>query len=127
MPAVLLRSLALLREPVPSAGKQMLLLAQAVLGNRLLWAWNIPWSGIVISVDPHSAGLSPKVYRKSFRLNSTHGHEGGNIVSLVSTDCIKVYEGVQHCHNVRRRLGQAKGGGPSGWECCWQFGALGHA
>lgn len=45
--------------------------------------------------------LPLQVYRKSFRLNSTHGHEGGSIVSLVSTDCIKVYEGVQHCHNVR--------------------------
>jgi hypothetical protein len=44
--------------------------------------------------------ISTQVYRKSFRLNSTHGHEGGNIVSLVSTDCIKLYEGVQHCHNV---------------------------
>ena len=41
-----------------------------------------------------------QVYRKSFRLNSTHGHGGGNVVSLVSTDCIKVYEGVQHFHNV---------------------------
>ncbi|KAI8465820.1 MAG: putative ABC transporter [Monoraphidium minutum] len=46
------------------------------------------------------AALITAVYRKSFRLNSTHGHDGGNIVSLVSTDCIKVYEGVQHCHNV---------------------------
>ncbi|KIY99894.1 ABC transporter, multidrug resistance associated protein [Monoraphidium neglectum] len=46
------------------------------------------------------AALITAVYRKSFRLNSTHGHEGGNIVSLVSTDCIKLYEGVQHCHNV---------------------------
>jgi hypothetical protein len=42
-----------------------------------------------------------QVYRKAFRLNSAHGHEGGaNVVSLVSTDCIKIYEGVQHCHNV---------------------------
>jgi len=46
------------------------------------------------------AALMTAVYRKSFRLNETHGHNGGNIVSLVSTDCIKIYEGVQHCHNV---------------------------
>ena len=43
---------------------------------------------------------APQVYRKACRLNGVHGHEGGNIVSLVSTDCLKIYEGVQHCHNV---------------------------
>jgi hypothetical protein len=43
---------------------------------------------------------SHQVYRKSFRLNAAHGRDGGNVVSLVSTDCTKVYEGVQHFHNV---------------------------
>lgn len=46
------------------------------------------------------AALITALYRKSFRLNSAHGHGAGNVVSLVSTDCVKVYEGVQHCHNV---------------------------
>ena len=40
------------------------------------------------------------IYRKSFKINSTHNNDTGNIVSLVSSDCIKVYEGVQHVHNV---------------------------
>jgi hypothetical protein len=46
------------------------------------------------------AALITNIFRKSFRLNQTHNDESGNIVSLVSTDCIKVYEGVQHAHNV---------------------------
>jgi hypothetical protein len=46
------------------------------------------------------AALITCIYRKSFKINSTHNNDTGNIVSLVSTDCIKVYEGVQHVHNV---------------------------
>lgn len=46
------------------------------------------------------AALITAVYRKSFRLQSAHNNGGGNVVSLVSTDCIKMYEGVQHFHNV---------------------------
>ena len=35
-------------------------------------------------------------------LDSAHssGDGTGNVVSLVATDCIKMYEGVQHFHNV---------------------------
>ncbi len=40
------------------------------------------------------------VYRKTFRLNSASADNSGSIVSLVSTDCAKLYEGVQHLHNV---------------------------
>lgn len=46
------------------------------------------------------AALMTAIYRKSFRLQDTHNTDAGNIVSLVSTDCIKMYEGVQHFHNV---------------------------
>lgn len=46
------------------------------------------------------AALITAVYRKSFRLQSAQNNGGGNVVSLVSTDCIKMYEGVQHFHNV---------------------------
>jgi hypothetical protein len=50
------------------------------------------------------AALITAVYRKSFRLQSAHNNGAGNVVSLVSTDCIKMYEGVQHFHNVSMRL-----------------------
>lgn len=40
------------------------------------------------------------VYRKTFRLASVHNEGAGNVVSLVSTDCSKLYEGVLHFHNV---------------------------
>lgn len=46
------------------------------------------------------AALMTAIYRKSFRLPNAHNTDAGNIVSLVSTDCIKMYEGVQHFHNV---------------------------
>jgi len=46
------------------------------------------------------AALITAIYRKTFRLQALHGHDAGNVVSLVSTDCIKMYEGVQHFHNV---------------------------
>jgi hypothetical protein len=46
------------------------------------------------------AALIAAIYRKTFRLQSLHGNDAGNVVSLVSTDCIKMYEGVQHFHNV---------------------------
>jgi hypothetical protein len=36
--------------------------------------------------------LITAIYRKTFRLQAVHGHGGGNVVSLVSTDCIKMYE-----------------------------------
>jgi hypothetical protein len=44
--------------------------------------------------------LITAIYRKTFRLQALHGNDAGNVVSLVSTDCIKMYEGVQHFHNV---------------------------
>jgi hypothetical protein len=44
--------------------------------------------------------LIAAIYRKTFRLQAVHGNDAGNVVSLVSTDCIKMYEGVQHFHNV---------------------------
>lgn len=44
--------------------------------------------------------LIAAIYRKTFRLQSLHGNDAGNVVSLVATDCIKMYEGVQHFHNV---------------------------
>jgi hypothetical protein len=44
--------------------------------------------------------LITALYRKTFRLQALHGNDAGNVVSLVSTDCIKMYEGVQHFHNV---------------------------
>jgi hypothetical protein len=46
------------------------------------------------------AALIAAIYRKTFRLQALHGNDAGNVVSLVSTDCIKMYEGVQHFHNV---------------------------
>lgn len=46
------------------------------------------------------AALIAAIYRKTFRLQAAHGHDAGNVVSLVSTDCIKMYEGIQHFHNV---------------------------
>lgn len=46
------------------------------------------------------AALITAIYRKTFRLQALHGNDAGNVVSLVSTDCIKMYEGVQHFHNV---------------------------
>jgi ATP-binding cassette, subfamily C (CFTR/MRP), member 1 len=46
------------------------------------------------------AALMTAVYRKTFKLSDLHNEEGGNIVSLVSTDCYKVYEGFQALHNV---------------------------
>jgi hypothetical protein len=36
--------------------------------------------------------LMTAIYRKTFRLQALHGHDAGNVVSLVSTDCIKMYE-----------------------------------
>ncbi|GBF99292.1 ABC transporter [Raphidocelis subcapitata] len=46
------------------------------------------------------AALITAIYRKSFRTDEARRHDAGNVVSLVSTDCAKIYEGVQHCHNV---------------------------
>jgi hypothetical protein len=46
------------------------------------------------------AALITAIYRKSFKLPNARNTDAGNIVSLVSTDCIKMYEGVQHFHNV---------------------------
>jgi ATP-binding cassette subfamily C (CFTR/MRP) protein 1 len=48
------------------------------------------------------AALMTAVYRKSFKLTSLNSEdsEGGNVVSMVATDCSKLYEGVQHCQNV---------------------------
>jgi hypothetical protein len=43
------------------------------------------------------AALMAAVYRKSFHIH--HVHEE-NVVSLVSTDCAKLYEGVMHLQNV---------------------------
>lgn len=41
------------------------------------------------------AALITATYRKTFRLQALHGNDAGNVVSLVSTDCIKMYEGIQ--------------------------------
>ncbi|KAF8071336.1 abcC3 [Scenedesmus sp. PABB004] len=46
------------------------------------------------------AALITALYRKSFVLQRAHNADAGNVVSLVSTDCIKMYEGVHHFHNV---------------------------
>jgi len=46
------------------------------------------------------AALMTAVYRKTFNLPSVHNDGAGNVVSLVSTDCSKMYEGVQAFHNV---------------------------
>ena len=42
------------------------------------------------------SALMTAVYRKVFALSSIHNEGSGNVVSLVSTDCSKVYEGVLH-------------------------------
>jgi hypothetical protein len=42
------------------------------------------------------AALMTAVYRKTFALSSVHNEGQGNVVSLVSTDCSKLYEGVLH-------------------------------
>ncbi len=46
------------------------------------------------------ASLMTAIYRKTFALSSVHNEGAGNVVSLVSTDCSKLYEGVLHMHNV---------------------------
>lgn len=46
------------------------------------------------------ASLMTAVYKKTFSLASVHNEGAGNVVSLVSTDCSKLYEGVLHLHNV---------------------------
>lgn len=46
------------------------------------------------------AALMTEVFRKTFRLEQQHNEDSGNVVSLVSTDCLRLYEGVQHLHNV---------------------------
>jgi ABC-type multidrug transport system fused ATPase/permease subunit len=51
-------------------------------------------------LTPKPKQQKQKIYRKSFRLPDALAHDAGNVVGLVSTDCVKVYEGVQHCHNV---------------------------
>ncbi|GFR52364.1 hypothetical protein Agub_g14922 [Astrephomene gubernaculifera] len=43
------------------------------------------------------AALMAAVYRKTFRIHSVHEE---NVVSLVATDCAKLYEGVMHLQNV---------------------------
>ncbi len=43
------------------------------------------------------AALMAAVYRKTFRIHSVHEE---NVVSLVATDCAKMYEGVLHLQNV---------------------------
>lgn len=73
-----------------------------LLALRCMGRIDVHWLHIPAHSTVMHAPSACQVYRKSFRLNSTHGHEGGNIVSLVSSDCIKLYEGVQHCHNGAR-------------------------
>ena len=46
------------------------------------------------------AALMTEVYRKTFRLREQHSQDGANVVSLIATDCSKLYEGVLHFHNV---------------------------
>lgn len=46
------------------------------------------------------SALMTAVYRKTFALSSIHNEGSGNVVSLVSTDCSKLYEGVMAFHNV---------------------------
>uniref|UniRef100_A0A7S0R450 Uncharacterized protein n=1 Tax=Chlamydomonas leiostraca TaxID=1034604 RepID=A0A7S0R450_9CHLO len=46
------------------------------------------------------SSLMTAVYKKTFSLASVHNEGAGNVVSLVSTDCSKLYEGVLHFHNV---------------------------
>lgn len=46
------------------------------------------------------SALMTEVYRKTFRLREQHSQDGANVVSLVATDCAKLYEGVLHFHNV---------------------------
>eukprot|EP00798_Chlamydomonas_sp_ICE-L_P017393 gene17393-23693_t len=46
------------------------------------------------------AALMSAVYRKTFKLSSVNNDGAGNVVSLVSTDCFKVYEGVLAFHNI---------------------------
>ncbi|EFJ46358.1 ABC transporter [Volvox carteri f. nagariensis] len=43
------------------------------------------------------AALMAAVYRKTFKIHSVHEE---NVVSLVATDCAKLYEGVLHLQNV---------------------------
>jgi ATP-binding cassette subfamily C (CFTR/MRP) protein 1 len=43
------------------------------------------------------AALMGAVYRKTFRIHNVHEE---NVVSLVATDCAKLYEGVLHVQNV---------------------------
>ncbi|KAG2422455.1 hypothetical protein HXX76_016025 [Chlamydomonas incerta] len=43
------------------------------------------------------ASLMTAVYRKTFRIHNVHEE---NVVSLVATDCAKLYEGVAHLQNV---------------------------
>lgn len=46
------------------------------------------------------SALMTAVFRKTFQLPSVHNEGAGNVVSLVSTDCSKLYEGVLHLQNV---------------------------
>ncbi len=55
---------------------------------------------ILLYVDFLRSALMTAVYRKTFKLSSVHNEGAGNVVSLVSTDCSKLYEGVLAFHNV---------------------------
>lgn len=46
------------------------------------------------------SAMMTAVYRKTFALASVHNEGAGNVVSLVSTDCSKLYDGVLAFHNV---------------------------
>lgn len=46
------------------------------------------------------SALMTAVYKKTFSLTSVHNEGSGSVGSLVSTDCSKMYEGVQHLHNI---------------------------
>lgn len=64
------------------------------------------------------AALITALYRKSFRLQSAHNDNAGNVVSLVSTDCIKMYEGVQHFHSVSALHSGLQRQTSSAFACC---------
>mmetsp|Transcript_12259 Transcript_12259/g.33459 ORF Transcript_12259/g.33459 Transcript_12259/m.33459 type:complete len:1462 (-) Transcript_12259:707-5092(-) len=48
------------------------------------------------------SALMSEIFRKTFRLSAQHTKSGGAgmVTSLVSTDCTRLYEGIQHMHNV---------------------------
>uniref|UniRef100_A0A7S0VCE4 ABC transporter n=2 Tax=Polytomella parva TaxID=51329 RepID=A0A7S0VCE4_9CHLO len=53
------------------------------------------------------AALIASVFQKTFRMTGTHHDDAGNVVSLASTDCAKLYEGVLHFQNVWTAPGEA--------------------